>query len=108
MRSYLTVYDAEIVERDGYLYVMDSWNTSWDHPEEYRQLWPTGVPAQHFSHLIGQKVMYVQNGVYRTKEGLCIRLEHEGETKASKEHEIVRKIKKPRWARDYVAGRWVK
>ena len=97
---------SKIVERDGFLFVQDEWEPYYSIPVQDRVYWPTGVRSSAYPELVGQDVTYTENGVYRTKDGLAIRLEYGGKTKAA--WRDTRPISMPRekgsyrWAR----GHW--
>lgn len=72
--------DSEIIERGGKLFVLDPWENHSTRPIKYRLAWPTGIFASDYPRFIGQKVRYLYGGIYRFSDGLCLRLEHGGET----------------------------
>jgi len=98
--------DSEMVERNGKLFILDAWQNHFSLPVKYRTAWPTGLFATDYPHFVGRTVKPNGGGTYRFSDGLCIRLEHGGETRPSYEHSEERRIPRPPMKKEYRNGRW--
>jgi hypothetical protein len=99
---------SEIVARDGWLYVLDPWESHYTKPIRYRIAWPTGLLAKDYPHLVGRKAKPCADGTFRFSDGLMLRLEHGGETRPDTNYSEERLIPKPPGCHEYRNGRWVK
>lgn len=99
---------AEIVERDGKLFVLDPWQSHFSEPIQYRTAWPTGISAKDYPHFIGQKAESGPGGTYRLESGILIRLEHAGATHPDRRYTEEKQIRRPRGNYKYHSGRWQK
>ena len=99
-----------IIEHNGKLYVQEPWEPMFTQPIELRIVWPTGLSSADYPHFVGEECISEPHGsVYRmVKTGLMFNLEHGEKTKAAKELCSERPIKKPKWARKYNNGRWIR
>lgn len=102
--------DSEVVVRDGKLFVLNPWETAYSTPEQYRTAWPTGLSADKYDGLVGEKVRYDGNGIYRTRLGHRFSLENGKDTLSSKEYNETRLVPKPKGKGKYEwqYGGWVR
>lgn len=100
--------DAEIIGRNGKLFILDRWRNAWAEPVYYRTAWPTGIDASRLPALIGVLCRYYGEGLYRTREGVLIALEYAGETKPDASVSMTKPIRKPRGCKEYRNGKWVR
>lgn len=102
---------AEIVERDGKLFILDSWETEFSRPIQYRNAWPTGLRSKDYPDLVGAACIYAGNGTYEIEKPVCgsllVGLEHRGETRPDRNHTEERPVQKPKKAREWRRGEWV-
>jgi len=99
---------AEIIAKNGKLYVLDAWQSAWDKPERYRLAWPTGMPVNNWRNLIGLQARSVGEGLYLIiEDGQYIALEHRGHTKPDADATITESIPKPKKAAAWKNGRWI-
>lgn len=100
---------AEIIERDGKIYILDSWESDYRKPVQYRLVWPTGLCASFYPNFIGMECSCIDAGVYRIDgTGTMIQLEDGGQTMPEKRYYEERKIRKPCNCTDYRDGKWRK
>lgn len=62
---------AYLATHEGYLVVIDDWETSWNQPERYRHYWPTGVPEKELYDptILGHPVTYKDGSYYLNWKG---------------------------------------
>ena len=102
----------EITEHtDGKLYIRDSWDTDSFEPKQVRRYWPTGLKAEDYPELIGRPAEpWGSAGVYRVRNKMgfeqFIELPDGQDTKNS--HCEEKPVKRPKWAREWSYGKWVR
>ncbi|ROR03382.1 hypothetical protein EDC27_0118 [Desulfosoma caldarium] len=99
---------GEIVERAGRLFMLTDWDSDLGRPVRYRLAWPTGLRAADWGHLIGRRCRYVGEGAVEVEGGVWLTLEHGAKTHPDPAHCIEEPIRKPRGAREYRDGRWIR
>ncbi len=99
---------SEVVERGGFLFVLDPWEPMFDEPIERRLAWPTGIRAADYPEWVGQACEYQGSGICRLASGQLFRLESNGQTRADHRHGECRAISPPRGKKlhRWYLGRW--
>ena len=101
-------YKAEVVERDGKLYILEYWQNDFSKPVQRRIAWPTGLYTQDCPSCVGQLAKPFSGGRYKLSDGLILQLEDGRKTLPSEEYSEERAIPKPPGYHEYSNGRWIR
>ena len=96
---------------DGKLYIRNGWDADSFEPKQVRMYWPTGLNAEDYPELIGRPAEpWGNEGCYRirTDTGFerFIEMQNGKDTKNAFCEE--RPIKRPKWAKEWSYGRWIR
>lgn len=96
--------------KDGKLYVVGEWSPDSTFPRMERCWWPTGLSANEYPELVSRRAEAMAPGLYRVVTEMGdIRFVHllNGATTVNAYYEQ-QAIGKPKWAKAWKYGRWVR